>query len=94
MTLTPIFGTESVADTGTTDIKAGIGEVYSISNIYFGGAVEIYRVTPSGTEIVDSDGDYGIIMNTTMKVSDTHYIQVKNVSGGSIVISYDGIQLV
>lgn len=93
LSLTPIFGDSSVATSGTFDIKAPAGQVYSINNIYYGAGITITRVTPAGSSVVHTDAAAGIFTNATFRVSDTHYFTITNTDGSAQVISYDGIRL-
>ena len=93
LSLTPIFGDASVAASGTYDIKAPTGQVYSINNIYYGAGVTITRVTPAGSSVVHIDATGGIFTNTTFRVSDTHYFTITNTDLSAQVVSYDGIRL-
>lgn len=81
----------SVANGAYLDIKPGAGAVWQIFNIYCGGDWELYL--SNGTNNIKIDGNYGSgsIQKRSMVVTNTQYLRIRNVSGGSRFFGYDGV---
>ena len=80
----------SVADDGYMDIQPGSGIEWSIHNIFWADAVEIYWYDGTNTIKFDSDGGNGARLNTVLEVTNSKYIRVKNVSDAVQNIGYSG----
>lgn len=81
------------ATTGTYDIKPPSGEEWVIHNIYYnGGTVEFYRADGTNLLRFDSDTTQGARMGIAYHVTNTQWVQIKNISGSAVLVGYDGIQ--
>lgn len=82
----------SVANNGFLDIRPGSGVEWTIQNLEYSGAVELYKTDGTNSVKVDNDttggGRIGLYLNATNAV----YWQLKNVSGANAFLSYDGVQ--
>lgn len=82
----------AVANNATTNIQPGSGVEWVVHNVYYEGAVEFYIVNGANTIKIDNDTSSGARLGAVFHLNNTQYLQIKNVSGGSIDIAYDGIQ--
>lgn len=81
----------SLANGDTFDVRpASVGEAV-VHNIWYGGAVEIYRNDGSNSVKVAEDDAAGIMEWLSYHVTNGNYITIKNVSGGDADYGYDGI---
>lgn len=82
----------NVANNGFLDIRPTSGQEWTIHNLEYSGAVELYKTDGTNSIKVDSDttggGRIGVYLHSTNGV----YWQLKNVSGASAFLSYDGVQ--
>ena len=81
---------QSITNAASLTIQPGAGIEWVIHNIDFGGAVEIYRTDGTNTILFRSEsvaGEYACVRHLT----NGDYLTVKNVSGGTIKIGYDGV---
>lgn len=85
------FGPTSVVDDGYLDLQPGSGIECSIHNINHGGAIELYFYDGTNSVISVVVGDATPLVNMALRCTNTAYYRVKNVSGGSIYISADGL---
>jgi hypothetical protein len=79
----------------TIQAPAGTGGAvpgYTVHNILYAGAVEFYHTNGTLSVKGDNDTTNGWKAGYVLNVSNTLYWQVKNVSGASMVISWDGVQ--
>lgn len=77
------------------NIQPGSGVEWTIHNIVFGGAVEVYKTDSlTGVNAIKwaTSNANGGFMNTFLHCTNTVWYQIKNVSGGTIYVSYDGTQ--
>ena len=81
----------NLADAGTLDAQPAAGGEAVIHNIWYGGAVEIYRNDGTNTVKIAEDDEAGITEFLTYHVTNDIYITIKNVSGGAADFGYDGI---
>lgn len=81
----------SVANDAYLTIQPSAGVEASIHNIYVpeSSGVEIYYSDGVNDVLVVSNT--GSLYSTQFHVTNTYYIRVKNVSGSSINLGYDGI---
>jgi hypothetical protein len=80
---------EAIANNGTKNIQPASGHEAVIHNIYTGmGACELYKFDNTTLSKIDSASGW---LGYAFHVTNTCYLQVKNVSGGSLNISFDGI---
>lgn len=80
-----------LANLGTLDAQPAAGGEAVIHNIWFGGAVEVYRNDGTNSVQIDSASAAGVIEWLSYHVTNAKYITIKNVSGGAIDVGYDGI---
>jgi hypothetical protein len=80
-----------LADEGTLDVQPAEGGEAVVHNIWYGGAVEIYRNDGTNTVKVNEDSSSGIMEWLAYHVTNSEYITIKNVSGGAVDVGYDGI---
>ena len=68
------------------------GEEWIINNLYiqFGKSVEIYKSDGTNNVLIMST-DMSVCGNFNFRCSNSEYITMKNVSGESIFLTYDGI---
>lgn len=82
----------STANNGTLTAQPSAGVEWVIHNVYYGGAMELYVTNGTDSIKVDSDTAIGGRLGVVFHVNNTRYLQVKNVSGSTTVLGYDGIQ--
>lgn len=83
---------QTVTSGSSLNIQAGSGQEWSIHNIYYGGAVDLY-VTDGVTSLrFDQDTAAGARLGAIFHCTNLQYVKVTNTSGSSFVIAYDGIQ--
>jgi len=81
---------ESVANAAYLTIQPSGTTEWVIHNIDFGGAVEISRFDGTNEIIFRTEsaiGEYACVRHVT----NSDYLRVKNISGGTIKIGYDGV---
>lgn len=86
----------SVANGSYLTIQPSAGQEYIVQNIYgpYGSALELYRTDGTNDIKIDyanSEGGWGLVKHF---VTNGIYLKVKNVSGGSIYVGYDGVRIV
>ncbi len=81
----------NLADEGALDVQPAAGGEAVIHNIWYGGAVEIYRNDGTNTVKVNEDSSSGIMEWLSYHVTHSEYITIKNVSGEAVDVGYDGI---
>ena len=81
----------SVANNASLTMQPGSGAEWLIKNLYYSGAVEIYRTDGTNSIKIDSDGAGGGRFSASFLLTNTSYMAIKNVSGVAIFISYDGL---
>jgi len=82
---------QSIADQASMVIQPNGTEEWVIHNIEYGGAMELYRVSAAGSLLFDSDTGSGARLGYAFHVTLTQWLEMKNVSGGPVLIGYDGI---
>jgi hypothetical protein len=80
----------SVANNAYQDIVTASSAEAIVHNICYTGAVEFYRYKTTNV-LFDYDPSAGNWIKQSFHISETSYLRVKNVSGGVINISWDGI---
>lgn len=88
------LGFQSVTNGSTINIQPPVGEQWVIQNIYWGGAVELNRADGTNAFKFDSDAGFGGRLCMDYRIANNNFMQVKNVSGGTIYIAWDGMQVV
>jgi hypothetical protein len=81
----------SVATNAVISIQPPSGSEWIIQNVYYGGAIEFYIANGANLVKFDSDSGFGARLITVFRCTNTQYLQIKNVSGASINIAYDGL---
>lgn len=79
----------SVAQAGSMTIQPAAGDEWEINNIYSGEGIKVEVYRTDGThpiKILTTDEG---VLNTVIRVTNTNYITVKNVSGKAAYMSYD-----
>ena len=82
---------QSLADDAELTIQPAAGSEAVIHNAYYGGAVEFYRKDGVDTVMFDSDAAAGARYGMCWRVTNGQYMTIKNVSGGAIIIGFDGV---
>jgi len=93
MALGSVVSTQQSIDHGASlSIKPSIGNEWVIHNVYVpnGSQVELYWTDDINDTLQDTND--GAWLNYHFHVTASNYLKVKNVSGGTIYIGYDGIQ--
>lgn len=80
----------SVADKASLTIQPGTGAEWLIKNVYFGGAVELYRTDGTNAIKIDSDSSGGRMTGSWLLTNGV-YLSLKNVSGAAAYLGYDGL---
>jgi hypothetical protein len=83
---------ESVSDGSYMTIQPGSGAEWVIHNVYYGGAVEFYFYNGTNETKFDADATYGARLGLCLHATNSAYFRVKNISGGSIRMRFDGVQ--
>ena len=81
----------STANNASLTLAQGSGVEVVVHNIYYGGAVEFYWTDGTNPIKFDSDTALGGRLNLQHHCTQTRYISIKNVSGGTIFIGADGM---
>lgn len=87
-----ISGTSSLAVNAVLDIRPASGVEWSVHNLYWGGAVELYRTDGTISIKFDSDGAQGARLGASFNCTNTQWIQIKNTAAASTPVGYDGRQ--
>ena len=81
---------ETVADEASMTIQPSGTAEYVIHNIYVPVNADIELYKTNGTLTVLADSNIGSLFNFFFHASNTQYVTIKNISGISIEIAYDG----
>ena len=82
----------SVAAAGYLNLQPGSGEEWTIHNITYAGAVEIYCYDGTNNLKCLADSTFGGFYGTVLHCTNTRYYRIKNVSAGAFLCGYDGVQ--
>lgn len=82
---------QSLANNAYLDIQPAEGVEWVINNIYFGGSVELYYSDGTHEICVDSYIGPGRWSWEVLHPTHTFYPRIKNVSGNSVYMGYDGV---
>lgn len=85
---------ESVADNAYLTIQPADGDEWVINNLYYAGAVEIYRYDGTNSILIDSPTAAGALLSCNLRCTYGDYVRVKNVSGDAAILGYDGIMTI
>jgi hypothetical protein len=82
---------QSVANNAVLTIQPAGQAEYTIHNIHYGGAVQL--IFTDGTNTINSlsDSSAGGMFGYNFNVTNALYLTIKNVSGGTILIGFDGV---
>lgn len=81
----------SVSNGSSLTIQPGSSIEWVLHNIYYGGAMELYRTDGSNTIKIASDDLLGCLGGLCLHATNSIYYSLKNVSGGAVYMGYDGI---
>lgn len=81
----------TVTNGNTLSFQQGGTQAVVIHNIGYGGAVELHATDGTNDVKIDSDSGSGGWLNFAFHCTASYWYYVKNTSGGSIVITGDGI---
>jgi len=84
-------GFESVANGDYLAIRPSGTEEWTIHNITWGGAIELYVSDGDNRFKFGAESTFGGRLGDVFHVTADYFYEIKNVSGGSIYISYDGV---
>lgn len=84
-------GISSVNNDAYLDIQPSSTEEWAVHNIYFAGAVEMYFYDGSNELLFASEPAAGVYACHDFHCTNTRRIRVKNKSGSSMLIGYDGV---
>jgi hypothetical protein len=82
---------ESVSDQAYLDLQPSSGVEIVIHNFGYAGAMELYLWDGADRLKMDEDATAGSRMGVFLHCTNTVYYQIKNVSGGSVLMGADGI---
>ena len=82
---------QSISTTSTLTIQPPSGEEWSIHNIYWGGASELYATDGTHNILVGSSTGAGGRLNNYFNCTNTQYFLLKNITAGSIYMGFDGV---
>lgn len=86
-------GLISIVTNGVLDIRPPASEEWVIHNIFYSqGAVEFYKTDGTNLLKFDSDTTQGARLGAVFHVTNSQWIQVKNLASTTTLIGYDGIQ--
>ena len=85
-------GISSIANNAYLDIQPSSGVEAVIHDIYYAGAVEFHFYDGTNDITWDSDSTSGARLGLTCHVTNSVRVRVKNTSGSTMLIGYDGIQ--
>ena len=80
-----------LTNAATFNIQPGAANEATVHNIRYSGAVQMFFITPNTSIQYDYDTGAGGRLSLVEDVNNTYYIQVKNVSGTTINISFTGV---
>lgn len=82
---------DNIANNSSKVIQPGANAEWMLQNFYFGGSWELYRTDGTNAVLIDSGVKGGSLQNRRMIATNSIYYTIKNVSGGSAVMGFDGI---
>jgi len=81
----------SVNAAASLTIQPGAGAEWVIHNLYYGAEMELYRTDGVNAVKIDSDSSLGCRLGAVFHLTNSIYLQLKNVSAGAAYFGYDGI---
>ncbi len=82
---------ESVADDAYLTIRPNVSEAWTIHNIFAAGQCELYK-TDGTNDVLIGTFIYGRYLTHHFHCTRDYYYRVKNISGTTIYIGYDGVE--
>jgi hypothetical protein len=82
---------QSISDAARLTIQPAAGVEWVIHNLYYEGACNIHRTDGGNDLTFDTDTEAGARLGYVWHVTNTVYLELENVSGGSAVLGYDGV---
>ena len=78
------------------DIQPASSAEWCITNLYYGGKIEVYFYDGANSILIDSDSTAtstvpGSMQGRCFHVNNTRYIRIKNVDSAEKYLAYDGI---
>jgi hypothetical protein len=86
------FGPTSTANGSFLDLQPSAGVEVVIHNIGYAGAMELYYYDGANSVKMDEDATAGSRMAVFLHCTNSKYYRIKNVSGGTVYLSADGMQ--
>lgn len=83
---------QSIANNAYLDIQPSSGVEATIHNVYYAAAVEFHWYDGTNDITFDSDSSAGARLGMVWHVKNGLRLRIKNTSGVSALIGYDGIQ--
>jgi len=90
----PVADQQGVLNNAYLTIQPSSGDGYMIMNIWASGEIEIYMFDGLNEVLVESidTSPYALALYKYL-VTNSHYMKIKNVSGGTANIGYSGMQI-
>jgi hypothetical protein len=85
-------GISSIANNAYLDIQPSSGVEAVIHDVYYAGAVEFHFYDGTNDINFDSDSSAGARLGMTWHCTNSVRVRIKNTSGGTMLIGYDGVQ--
>lgn len=86
-----VVASTSVANNAYLTIQPGAGIEWVIHNVHVPNTAAIEMYMTDGTNDILTDKNTGGWLGYFMHLTNAQYMKIKNVSGGSIYMKYDGI---
>jgi hypothetical protein len=86
-----IADTVSEADDAYLDVQPAAGTDWVINNIYYAGAAELYKYDGTRAILFETTTAGGALLNVQIHVNNTDYLRIRNVSGDTAIVGYDGM---
>lgn len=82
----------SKANNDVLDMRPSSGVEWVIHNYVYSGGMELYKTDGTNSIKVDSDTTNGGRIGVYLHCTNAVWYQLKNVSGSTAFLSYDGVQ--
>lgn len=82
---------QTIADTAELLIQPAPGVEWLIHNVYFSGAVQLYKTDGLLEILFDSDSSAGARLGFVWNVTNGTYLKLRNASGAAADLGYDGV---
>ncbi len=84
---------EGVANSGFMTIQATAGQTLMIVNIGSSGSSELYKYNGTDQILLDSLSESGTFASFKFFINDVNYLRLKNTSGASANMTFDGVRI-